>query len=98
MARVSRFTNGKRNNFFYYFILIEIIYFFQVNFADGTALLIHLNIIQAFVILLTYSAMISNPQAVLDYWFPIDVPPPQAFTLDSSEQVQILPDWLKLKM
>lgn len=42
--------------------------------------------------------MIPNPQAILDYWFPIDVPPPQAFTLDTSEQVQILPDWLKLKM
>lgn len=46
--------------------------------------------------------MIPNPQAILDYWFPIDVPPPQAFSLDPSkdpsEQVQILPDWLKLKM
>lgn len=42
--------------------------------------------------------MIPNPQAILDYWFPIDVPPPQAFTIDTSEQVQILPDWLKLKM
>lgn len=42
--------------------------------------------------------MIPNPQAILDYWFPLDVPPPQAFTLDTSEQVQILPDWLKLKM
>lgn len=73
-------------------------FIFQVNFADGTTLPIHLNIIQAFVILLTYSAMIPNPQAILDYWFPIDVPPPQAFTLDTSEQVQILPDWLKLKM
>ncbi len=72
--------------------------FFQVNFADGTTLPIHLNIIQAFVILLTYSTMIPNPQAILDYWFPIDVPPPQAFTLDTSEPVQILPDWLKLKM
>lgn len=69
-----------------------------MNFTDGTTLPIHLNIIQAFVILLTYSTLIPNSQAILDYWFPIDVPPPQAFTLDTSEQVQILPDWLKLKM
>lgn len=70
----------------------------QVHFSDGTQLPIHLNIIQAFVILLTYSTMIQNSQPILDYWFPPGQPPPQAFTIDTAEPVQILPDWLKLKM
>lgn len=71
----------------------------QVNFTDGTQIPIHLNIIQAFVILLTYSSMLPNSQPILDYWFPPGAAPPQAFTLDANnESVQILPDWLKLKM
>lgn len=71
---------------------------FQVHFTDGTQLPIHLNIIQAFVILLTYSNIIPNSQPNLDYWFPLGSAPPQASTIDTSEPVQILPDWLKLKM
>lgn len=42
--------------------------------------------------------MIANSQPILDYWFPPGSPPPQAFTIDTAEPVQILPDWLKLKM
>ncbi|XP_058124084.1 integrator complex subunit 1 [Anopheles ziemanni] len=70
-----------------------------VQFADESQCHIHLNIIQAFVILLTHSSFISVAGQILDYWFPEGSPPPQAFTVDgSSEPVSILPDWLKLKM
>lgn len=44
--------------------------------------------------------MIPNSQPILDYWFPACGLPPQAFTMEAgaNEPVQILPDWLKLKM
>uniref|UniRef100_A0A182NU73 Uncharacterized protein n=1 Tax=Anopheles dirus TaxID=7168 RepID=A0A182NU73_9DIPT len=69
-----------------------------VQFADESHCHIHLNIIQAFVILLTHSSFISVAGQILDYWFPESSPPPQAFTVDGAEPVCILPDWLKLKM
>uniref|UniRef100_A0A336KFD9 CSON009829 protein n=1 Tax=Culicoides sonorensis TaxID=179676 RepID=A0A336KFD9_CULSO len=69
-----------------------------VHFSDGTQCSTHLSIIQAFVVLLTYSKDIPGVETILDYWFPINMPPPQAFTLETQEPVQILPDWLKLKM
>uniref|UniRef100_A0A182Y025 Uncharacterized protein n=1 Tax=Anopheles stephensi TaxID=30069 RepID=A0A182Y025_ANOST len=69
-----------------------------VQFADESQCHIHLNIIQAFVILLTHSSFISVAGQILDYWFPEGSPPPQAFTVDGSEPICILPDWLKLKM
>uniref|UniRef100_A0A182QY68 Uncharacterized protein n=1 Tax=Anopheles farauti TaxID=69004 RepID=A0A182QY68_9DIPT len=69
-----------------------------VQFADESQCHIHLNIIQAFVILLTHSSFISVAGQILDYWFPEGSPPPQAFTVDGAEPVCILPDWLKLKM
>lgn len=42
--------------------------------------------------------MIPNSTPILDYWFPMGGSSPQAFKLETSEPVQILPDWLKLKM
>ena len=42
--------------------------------------------------------MIPNSQPILDYWFPPGAMPPLAYTIENNEQVQILPDWLKLKM
>lgn len=72
----------------------------QVHFTDGNQYPIHLIIIHAFVILLTYATMIPNSAPILDYWFPVGSSHPQAFTIDDAEPqpVQILPDWLKLKM
>lgn len=70
----------------------------MVHFPDGTQSPIHLIIIQAFVILLTYSPSIPGALPIVDYWFPVNFPPPQAFHIETSEPVQILPDWLKLKM
>jgi integrator complex subunit 1 len=69
-----------------------------VQFADGTQCHIYLNIIHAFIILLTNSAQIPSAGQILDYWFPPNVAPPQAFHSETLEPVQILPDWLKLKM
>lgn len=44
--------------------------------------------------------MIPNSAPILDYWFPVGSSHPQAFTIEDEEPqpVQILPDWLKLKM
>lgn len=43
--------------------------------------------------------MIPNSQPILDYWFPHGGLPPQAFTMDATnDPIEILPDWLKLKM
>lgn len=70
-----------------------------IHFADGTQCNIHLSIVQAFVILLTHSAtVIPGAETILDYWFPPNTPPPQAYNIETSEPIQILPDWLKLKM
>lgn len=99
MARISGFSYGTILQI--KLILIHrflILLLFQVRFNNGDELPIHLNIIQAFVILLTYANIIPNSQPNLDYWFPIGASPPQAFTMDTRDQVQILPDWLKLKM
>ncbi|XP_055374259.1 integrator complex subunit 1 [Condylostylus longicornis] len=71
----------------------------MVHFDDGVQLPIHLNIIHAFVILLTHSTTtIPNSIPILDYWFPPGRPIPQAFTIETNEPVTFLPDWLKLKM
>lgn len=71
----------------------------EIHFSDGTQLPIHLNIVQAFIILLTYSTVIPNSQPNLDYWFPIGGSTPKAYLNgNTTEQIQILPDWLKLKV
>lgn len=72
----------------------------MVQFDDGVQLPLHINIIHAFIILLTYSNS-NMPESIpiLDYWFPPGRPAPVAFLPSMpQEQVQLLPDWLKLKM
>lgn len=59
---------------------------------------IHMIIIHAFVILLTYATMIPNATPYLDYWFPQNAPLPHAFFLETNDPAPIFPDWLKLKM
>ncbi|EDW01935.1 GH20174 [Drosophila grimshawi] len=72
----------------------------MVQFDDGVQLPLHINIIHAFIILLTYSnAKMSESIPILDYWFPPGRPAPVAFLPTMpQEQIQLLPDWLKLKM
>lgn len=72
----------------------------QVHFSDGNEYPIHLINIHAFIILLTYATMIPNSVPILDYWFPVGAAHPHAFTIgdEQPQPVQIIPDWLKLKM
>ncbi|XP_017839177.1 integrator complex subunit 1 [Drosophila busckii] len=72
----------------------------MVQFDDGVQLPLHINIIHAFIILLTYSnTNMSESVPILDYWFPPGRPAPVAFLPTMpQEQIQLLPDWLKLKM
>ncbi|XP_064536251.1 integrator complex subunit 1 isoform X2 [Drosophila montana] len=72
----------------------------MVQFEDGVQLPLHINIIHAFIILLTYSnSSMVESVPILDYWFPPGRPAPVAFLPTMpQEQIQLLPDWLKLKM
>uniref|UniRef100_A0A1A9UJ01 Uncharacterized protein n=1 Tax=Glossina austeni TaxID=7395 RepID=A0A1A9UJ01_GLOAU len=73
---------------------------FMVQFNDGIQLPLHLNIIHAFIILLTHSSN-NMPESIpiLDYWFPLGGSVPIAYIPNMPhEPVQLLPDWLKLKM
>ncbi|EDW71383.1 integrator complex subunit 1 [Drosophila virilis] len=72
----------------------------MVQFEDGVQLPLHINIIHAFIILLTYSnSSMAESVPILDYWFPPGRPAPVAFLPTMpQEQIQLLPDWLKLKM
>lgn len=70
-----------------------------VHFADGTQCHMHLNFIHALIILLSESKELNGAMELLDYFFPAGNPSyPQAFSVETDEKVQILPDWLKLKM
>lgn len=71
-----------------------------MHFHDGTQQPIHLLIIHAFVILLTYANLIAASQPILDYWFPPNSTNllPEAVSLETAESVDIFPDWLKLRM
>lgn len=72
----------------------------MVQFNDGVQLPLHLNIIHAFIILLTHSSnQMPESVPILDYWFPIEGHVPIAYIPNMpQEPVQLLPDWLKLKM
>ncbi|XP_073832821.1 integrator complex subunit 1 [Musca autumnalis] len=72
----------------------------MVQFNDGVQLPLHLNIIHAFIILLTHSSnQMPESVPILDYWFPVDGNVPIAYIPNMpQEPVQLLPDWLKLKM
>ena len=70
-----------------------------VHFADGSQCHMHLNFIHALIILLSESKELNGAMELLDYFFPAGSPSyPQAFSVETDEKVQILPDWLKLKM
>ncbi|KAM7343453.1 integrator complex subunit 1 [Cochliomyia hominivorax] len=72
----------------------------MVQFNDGIQLPLHLNIIHAFIILLTHSSnQMPESIPILDYWFPLGGNVPIAYIPNMPhEPVQLLPDWLKLKM
>ncbi|GAB0098046.1 Integrator complex subunit 1 [Sergentomyia squamirostris] len=71
----------------------------MAKFLDGTELPVHLNIIHALIILLTFSGNhASAMNEIIDYWFPANGYIPTGWQIETMEPVQILPDWLKLKM
>jgi integrator complex subunit 1 len=70
-----------------------------VHFADGTQCHMHLNFIHALIILLCECEEVNRAMELLEYFFPADnYNFPQAYSVETEEKVQILPDWLKLKM
>lgn len=70
-----------------------------VNFADGSQCHMHLNFIHALVILLCHAAEINGAIDLTDYLFPSENPAfPQAFSTETGDKVQILPDWLKVSL
>lgn len=71
-----------------------------VHWSTGEAATMHILVVHAMIILLTYGPP-NNPNQfyeLLQTWFPSDCDPPQAFLVDTSEEAQLLPDWLKLRM
>ncbi|XP_023242494.1 integrator complex subunit 1-like [Centruroides sculpturatus] len=71
-----------------------------VHWSTGEAATMHILVVHAMIILLTYGPP-NNPSQfyeLLQTWFPSDCNPPQAFLVDTSEEAQLLPDWLKLRM
>lgn len=70
-----------------------------VHFSDATQCHMHLSFIHALVILLCHSAGINGAKHLLDYFFPEGNPEyPQAFSVETGAKVQILPDWLKVRV
>ncbi|XP_022109567.1 integrator complex subunit 1-like isoform X2 [Acanthaster planci] len=66
----------------------------------GESATMHILIVHAMVILLTYGQpkVESDFQLLLHSWFPENSSPPQAYLVDTSEDALLLPDWLKLRM
>lgn len=70
-----------------------------VHFADGSQCHMHLNFIHALIILLCECEEVNRAMELLEYFFPADNSSyPQAYSVETEEKVQIIPDWLKLKM
>lgn len=72
----------------------------RVQWASGEQAVMHILVVHAMVILLTYGPD-NSPELfheLLTTWFPEQEEMPQAFLVDTSEEALLLPDWLKLKM
>lgn len=72
----------------------------RVQWASGEQAIMHILVVHAMVILLTYGPD-NSPELfheLLTTWFPEQEEMPQAFLVDTSEEALLLPDWLKLKM
>lgn len=70
-----------------------------VQFADESQCHMHLNFIHALIILLCQCEEVNRAMELLEYLFPADNDNfPQATSVETEEKVQLLPDWLRLKM
>lgn len=74
-----------------------------VSWPAGEDCTLHILVVHAMVILLTYGplsvASHADYEYLLDAWFPLDKDTaPKAFLVDTSEEALLIPDWLKLRM
>lgn len=73
-----------------------------IQWPSGEAASLHIVVVHAMIILLTYGPPEGLPSAsfqrLLEVWFPPSGEPPQAYLVDTSEEALLYPDWLKLRM
>ncbi|XP_054707879.1 integrator complex subunit 1-like [Uloborus diversus] len=73
-----------------------------IQWASGESATMHILVVHAMIIVLTYGPPPSNGRsyfdALLETWFPSNSEQPKAFLVDTSEEALLLPDWLKLRM
>ena len=71
----------------------------RVQWANDEGAILHISVVHAMIILLTFGPMDSNQKEynqLMDTWF-CD-PQPQAFLVDTSEPALLIPDWLRLRL
>lgn len=73
-----------------------------IQWFSGESATMHILVVHAMIIVLTYGPPPSNGRsyfdALLEIWFPSNSEQPKAFLVDTSEEALLLPDWLKLRM
>ena len=71
-----------------------------VEWATGEECTMHILVVHAMIILLTYDQEDNNVlfNQLLETWFPEETEPPKAFLVDTSEEALLIPDWLKLRI
>ncbi|XP_014230547.1 integrator complex subunit 1 [Trichogramma pretiosum] len=71
-----------------------------VEWATGEECTMHILVVHAMIILLTYDQLKEDPlfQQLLETWFPENHEPPKAYLIDTSEEALLIPDWLKLRI
>jgi len=73
----------------------------NVLWASGESATLHILVVHAQIILLTYGSTNSTCEQftnLLLMWFPPGQELPRAYLVDTSEEALLIPDWLKLKM
>ena len=73
----------------------------NVLWASGESATLHILVVHAQIILLTYGTTQSSCEQfrnLLLMWFPPKQELPRAYLVDTSEEALLIPDWLKLKM
>ncbi|XP_017798364.1 PREDICTED: integrator complex subunit 1 [Habropoda laboriosa] len=70
-----------------------------VQWSTGEECTMHILVVHAMIILLTYDCEDDVLfDVLLETWFPLNTEPPKAFLVDTSEEALLIPDWLKLRM
>lgn len=74
-----------------------------MQWPAGEAASLHILVVHATVILLTYGPPQLDQQStcftrLLEIWFPANGVQPQAYLVETTEEALLYPDWLKLRM